>query len=237
MVDKYLKTTKDRRSDAELLMVMSWKDQETDANSAYNELYKRHGKFMKSIVRQVCSFQVYRYGDILKDDVFNNLWIEVFQNPDRLFEKVEKLHDPEQIRLVIRAEMLAIAREQMLYETRSSEEKHYRYQLRIVDDDEDEINFIERYSWKNFSEEPELDEPDLAIPPDWMLWFEKYKNHVKPRDLEITLSMMEYEVKGCKLPRDVIAQLCRRYEVLPATLRLIKHRTIIKFKSLTTLKL
>jgi hypothetical protein len=237
MADKYLKTTKDFRTDAELLMVLSWKDQETDANSAYNELYKRHGKFMKTIVRQVCSFQIYRYGDILKDDVFNNLWVEVHQNPDRLFEKVEKLHDPEEIRLAVRTEMIAIAREQMRYETRMAEERYHRYQLHIVDDETDEINFIDRYSWKNFSEEPEIDEPDVAISADWMLWYEKYKNQVKPRDLEITLAMMDYEVKGCKLPRDVIANLCRRYEVLPGTLRLIKHRTTHKLKSLTNLKL
>ncbi len=215
-------------NDYELLLLMSWKDEDEDeAQVAFREFYRKHVSFLTKVCKRVCLSNQPRYGQELARDVLFNTFKKVFERAGVIVQKLDQYQDKggKNFKEKLQAYMCVIAQNE-LYDFMRAEKAHH-LQIQYVDPD-DFVLQLDRAD--------ELEEQEDEVEP-MSEFAEKLYGALATlpeRERDVLLTYMRYADSGKHLPDEEIEALCSRYGVLPNYLRLIKKRAMDKVFALTT---
>lgn len=201
----------------DLFLMMSMKDDDLEqANLAFEEFYRRYGKYLWAICSRVCSNFKGKLDKILSEDVFSNTVQKVYERAETFIDKAESLKTDEEKDVRIKAWLGKIAQNELYAIMRSS----------LNDDniiyDSDQLLNLE------VAEENTDEKPVASIEKKLL---DSALATLKPREREILRAFFMYEEQGKNTPSEILNDLCKLYKTTKDNLRQIKSRSLKKVKN------
>jgi DNA-directed RNA polymerase specialized sigma24 family protein len=215
-------------NDYELLLLMSWKDEDEDeAKIAFREFYQKHCAFLTKVCNRVCLSNLPRYGQELARDVLFNTFKKVYEKAGVIVQKLDeyKAKGSQNLNEKLLAYMCVVAQNEL--NNLMKAEKAHHLQLQYHDPD-DFVLQLDR------ADELEEQEDELEHISEFAEKLHGALATLPERERDVLLTYMRYSDSGKHLPDEEIEALCSRYGVIPNYLRLIKKRAMDKVVALTT---
>lgn len=220
-------------SDAELLMLISWKDQKAESEAAFEEFYKRYGPYLKLTIESVCHKHNKRYGKNLSKEVLSNTIIAIADNADSILTFIDESEDIHTNNLAIKASLYNIADHELRASIIAAEKKFRENHPRMLDSVEISRNALLKKAMEEQDDVEEIENENVQdeLPPiEEMKVINTVLSTLDERDSEIFNTYLEFEVRNKKMPRQQIKLLCDRWGTTPDNLRQIKSRVIKKIR-------
>ncbi len=222
------KNGKATANDYELLVLMSWKDDPEygkEARKAFSTFYEKHRMYLMCAIRKKCKSLPYPNKDEIINEVFNDVFKRIHEKAETIRRAMEKYQykTDEEFRKVIRAYFGEMARNEMIRYLKAETEYQKNH------DRLDGTDFPETYLLNDFDEqEGEGETGEMAILAGEAL------QQLKPMHRDILITTTEYYVPGKDLPDAVIREICEKYGITSAYMRLINCRAKEKFAKYIT---
>lgn len=195
-----------QESDADLLEMISWKDDIETRNQAFTEFYKRHITFLYSLVHTVC-YKFYNNYE-MSTVITNNVLINVYNYSGSF--KVEGTQTEAYIKNKIEAWLASIARQEMIVlfaTSKKAQEEQAAYSKMITSSttDRSTVSYNEDVVKKAFAQ-------------------------LKPREQDILRTYWLFYEKGTgtqakNMPPGILEELAKRYETTSLNIRQIISRS------------
>jgi hypothetical protein len=220
-------------SDAELLMLISWKDQKAESETALKEFYNRYGPSLKQVIESVCVKHIKRYGVNLPKMVLSNTIVTLAENPDSILQLIDETKDSYEISFVIKGGLYQIAENELRTNIISAEKRFSEKNIRMLDSIDESKNALLKKVFEDLEEADltEDEQQDDKMPDiEEINLIKTAMSMLDTRDSEILKTYLENDQFNKKMPRHVIKLLCNRWGTTPDNLRQIKSRLFKKIK-------
>lgn len=214
------KNSLEGKTDWELVTMLSKND---SSSVIQTEFFNRYKSFLLQICRKRC--RLFDGGDQLAEDIFQNTMLKALNNIDSLLKKLSP--DNTKISQHIKAWLATIARNEFReFLRKNPEEKKLSDPFRLKSDE------IDDYKIKY-----ELNENEEMLKTKPSFYEEELKKGLSilsDRERHILMVYMEYydpQNINKHLPNEVIAVLCKQYNINSINLRQVKSRALRKLMS------
>lgn len=222
------KKAKQQSEDYELLLLMSWKDDdEQEARKAFTAFYHNHYRYFEAVASMACKPlpQEYVERSQIKKALLNNLFKLVYEKAGIMTKALEKYLqlDADVLRRKMRAYMGTMAKN-CFNELLKQDAQHTKMMVDRLED----AYLEELYGHADAAEEAE----DYLPKSREAAAIAEGLDALTERERDVLLTCTRYEIPGRDLPDEVIKEICDRWGILAGNMRLIKHRAFKKLEKI-----